>query len=81
MITLNMVCVPQGIGMLRFGLVYGQIWSTDDNQHHEYSITMGDNEDVIHRGMLPKRYSAHKNPFRILADIIDDINSKATDDS
>jgi hypothetical protein len=74
MITLNMMLVPQGIGMFRTGILSGQIWTTDDNQYHDYCIRMDDNAGTLYTGRLPKTYSAHKNPFRILADILDNID-------
>ena len=71
MITINMMCVPQGIGMLRFHILEGSIWTSDDNQYHHYSLT--DADDVHYTGKFRKTFSAHQNPFRILAAIHDDI--------
>ena len=73
MIRINMMCVPQGIGMLRFDILSGEIWTTSDNQYHAYHLVMAD--DTVHQGQFPKTFSAHQNPFRILAAIWDDIDA------
>jgi len=69
-----MMCVPQGIGMLRFDILSGSIWTSDDNEHHCYSLELADDRFV--NGSFPKTFSAHKNPFRILAAIYDDIQEQ-----
>ena len=73
MIRLSMMCVPQGIGMLRFDILSGSIWTSDDNQFHHYHLTMAD--DVTHSGRIPKTFSAHQNPFLILGAIYQDIQN------
>ena len=72
MIRLSMMAVPQGIGMLRFDILTGQVWTSDCGQYHCYSLEMAD--DIVHKGQFVKTFSAHQNPFRILARIYDDIN-------
>lgn len=69
MITINMMCVPQGIGMLRFDILGGQIWTSDCGKFHHYTLELADETVLV--GRVLKRYSAHKNPLRILADIYD----------
>lgn len=71
MIQIGMTCFPRGIGMLRFDILSGQIWTSDCGQYHHYCLTMQD--DTVHSGKIVKTFSAHRNPFRILAAIYDDI--------
>lgn len=75
MIRLNMMCVPQGIGMLRFDILSGQIWTTDCGKYHAYHLEM--EGGTVHQGQFPKTFSAHKNPFLILAAIYEDINVRS----
>ena len=72
MIRLSMMCVPQGIGMLRFNILSGSIWTSDCGKYHEYSLELADDRHVT--GRFEKTFSAHRNPFRILARIYEDIN-------
>ena len=74
MITINMMCVPQGIGILRFDILRGSIWTSDDNQFHCYSLT--DADDIHYQGQFPKTFSGHKNPYRLLAANHDDIQAR-----
>ena len=69
MIQVGMTCFPQGIGMLRFDILGGQIWTSDCGKYHHYVLELQD--ETVLEGRVLKRYSAHKNPLRILADIYD----------
>jgi hypothetical protein len=68
-----MMAVPQGIGILRFDILAGQIWTSDCGNFHCYCLEMAD--ETIHQGQFVKTFSAHKNPFRILAKIYEDIQN------
>lgn len=72
MITINMMCIPQGIGMLRFDILTGSIWTTDCGKFHAYHLEMEDG--TIHSGRFEKTFSGHSNPFQLLAAIYEDIN-------
>lgn len=74
MITLNMTLFPQGIGLLRQGILEGTIWTTDDGKHHAYHI---ENDGRVFEGKFLKRFSGHKNPFRLLTSVIKDIEKNA----
>jgi hypothetical protein len=72
MIQIGMTCLPRGLGLLRFDILSGTTWTSDCGQYHCYSLTTAD--DVTHSGQFTKTFSAHRNPFLILAAIWDDIN-------
>jgi len=76
MITINMTCLPGGVGLARFDILHGSIWTSDCGNYHHYNLTTAD--DTVHTGAVRKTFSAHQNPFRIMAAIYDDLGFDVT---
>ena len=70
MITLSMSLVPYGY-YAPCTLITGQIWSS--HKGHSYDIKDA-NGNTLASGDVPKTKSGHRNPFHLLANIMNDIS-------
>lgn len=75
MILLNLTLLPQGMPLIRQGILSGSVWTTDDGKFHAYHL-LDENTGIVHQGQIPKTQSGHRNPFHLLGNISEDVKKK-----